>query len=245
MIENKKILSVITARGGSKGIKGKNYRKIYGQPLFMWSVLESQNSKYVDLTVVSSNCKYVKKEFNKFYSSDLILNRKTILFIQRPEEFSTDTSKNEEALIHAYGYCKKEIKFDADIIINLQPTSPIRSERLIDKCIEKFSNDKADSLFTANKHTPFFCRIENNEIIFEWDFRKRKMRQDFSENEFKFHDNGNVYVMSKKLLLENKCRMGGKTSLFETNKYQSLQIDLKEDFVLIEKIVEGGFCKML
>jgi CMP-N,N'-diacetyllegionaminic acid synthase len=243
MIENKKILSVITARAGSKVIKGKNHRKICGQPLFLWSVLSSQNSKYIDLIVVSSNCKKVKSEFDKFSNSDFIIGDPPILFIQRPEEFSTDTSKNEEALIHAYEYCKNEIKFDSDIIINLQPTSPIRSDKLIDRCIEKFSNDKADSLFTANRHTPFFCRIENNEIIFEWDYRDRPMRQNIKN--WKYHDNGNVYVMSKKLLLENKCRMGGKTSLLETNKYQSLQIDLKEDFVLIEKIVEGGFCKML
>ena len=56
MIGNKKILCVVTARAGSKGLPGKNYKELMGKPLFVWSMLAGINSKYVDNTILSSNC---------------------------------------------------------------------------------------------------------------------------------------------------------------------------------------------
>ena len=66
MINNKRILSVIIARKGSKGIKGKNFRKLCGLPLFLWSVEASLDSKYIDKTIVSSNCPYCKEIIDEY-----------------------------------------------------------------------------------------------------------------------------------------------------------------------------------
>ena len=97
MIGNKKILTVVTARGGSKGILNKNVRQLLGQPLFMWSVLAGLKSKYVDKIVVSSNCPNVFREFEKFCTNDEY-DKNRLEWIQRPERYSGDLSKNEEAL---------------------------------------------------------------------------------------------------------------------------------------------------
>ena len=245
----KKILSVITARAGSKGIINKNTKILAGKPLFLWSVLASQQSEYINLTIVSSNCSIVKEELEKYnnFVSDAFdfapVFKNQAIFLQRPEEISGDLSKNEEALIHAYEYCKNELDFDADIIVNLQPTSPIRNKKLIDACIKKFINDKADSLFTGSKHTPFFFRIKNKKVIADWDIFNRPMRQKIKE--FLWHDDGSVYIMKKELLLNTNCRLGGKMSIFETDKYQSLQIDTIEDFNIIDKLVESGVTTLL
>lgn len=245
----KKILSVITARAGSKGIINKNTKILAGKPLFLWSVIASQQSEYINLTIVSSNCSIVKEELEKYnnFVSDAFdfapLFKNQAIFLQRPEEISGDLSKNEEALIHAYEYCKNELDFDCDIIVNLQPTSPIRNRKLIDACIKKFIRDKADSLFTVSKHTPFFFRIKNKKVIADWDILNRPMRQKIKE--FLWHDDGSVYTMKKELLLNTNCRLGGKMSIFETDKYQSLQIDTIEDFKIIEKMVESCFVKLL
>lgn len=243
MINNKKILSVITARAGSKGVKGKNYRRLLGKPLFTWSVDASCNSEYIDKTVVSSNCFNVLDYFNQYYK-----NMDNVKYLQRPNEISGDRSKNEDALIHAYYHYRDVEDFDADIIINLQPTSPCRTDNLLDKCIKSYENNKSDSLLTATKDTPFLWRKEKDKWVYKVDKNHccdRKMRQDFSEDEFVYHDNGNVYITEIKVLLAIKCRIGQNLCVYETDKINSLQIDTEFDFDLIENIVKSYKLKSL
>ena len=247
MIGDKKILSVILARARSQGIPGKNYYELLGKPLFVWSVLASLNSKYVDMTVVSSNCPYCRDIFDGIfynYNLDIDYERKFDLikkleWIDRPEEFARDTSINEEALIHAYNIMNNK-DLDADIIMTLQPTSPCRLN-LVDKCIEKYYNGDYDSLLTASKDTPFIWQ----KIDGKWEFTvdkngccNRKMRQNFNENEFIFHDNGNLYLTDRNILLQRGCRIGDKPCVYETEGINSIQIDKQEDFEFIEAIVK-------
>jgi len=276
MINNKKILSVITARGDSKGIKNKNVRELMGKPLFMWSVLASLNSKYIDMTAVSSNCSKVHKILNKF--TEPMINRRvdehmrkeaysdTIPFyVQRPEEISGDLSINEEALIHAVNFYKDRDKKEFDIILNLQPTSPVRLNSLIDKSIEAYINGEHDSLLTASEVTPFLWQ----KIKGKWDYIdrnfsfayvkkpyqsseqyqliksfddccERKMRQEIeSENKLLYHDNGNIYLTDTKVLMNNKCRIGKNPIVFPIDKLNSLQIDTEFDFKLIENMIKS------
>lgn len=246
MINNKKILSVITARGGSKGIPGKNYRGLMNLPLFMWSVYASVQSKYVDKTVISSNCVDCLKIYLEYVKKDEKL--KNVSWIQRPDKFATDISKNEEALIHATTHSIKYLDIDPDIVINLQPTSPCRTEGLLDKCIEKYFLGNYDSLLTARKETPFVWQKINGEWEYTVDKNgccNRKMRQSFKENEFLFHDNGNIYIMDTNILLQTKCRIGKNPYIFETDKINSLQIDEEFDFNLIENMAKAYNLKSL
>jgi N-acylneuraminate cytidylyltransferase len=254
-IQDKKILSVVTARGGSKGIPNKNLRYLGPYPLFAYSVFASLESQYVDLTVVSSDSAHIERltldMMTKQINNYGILDDKVpgfessgyfvgwLEFVHRPDEISGDLSKNEEALIHACEYCKKNFDFEADIILNLQPTSPIRNDRLADQCIEKMVKENADSLFTASSHTPFFFRRKDGQVVADWDIKNRKMRQELSPEELFFHDNGSIYLTKKELLFVEKCRLGGRIVMVETDKYQSLQIDEESDFAIVEKIVES------
>ena len=183
MIKNKKILSVITARAGSKGIKNKNIKELMGKPLFMWSVLASLNSKYIDRTVVSSNCDKVHKILSEFVEPKI--NKMASLpfrerygnpeigpipfFIQRPDEISGDLSINEEALIHAVKFYKDRDNAEFDIVLNLQPTSPCRIGELLDKSIFEYSEGGYNSLLTAISETPFFWQKINN----NWEYIDR------------------------------------------------------------------------
>jgi len=251
MINGKKVLSIITARANSQTLKGKNYKKLLGSPLFSWSVMSSIRSKYVDLVVISSNCEHVKEISLQLIDEiknesgpccDLV-KCKNVEFLQRPEEYATATSKNEDSLIHAYHYAKDHLGIDVDIIANLQPTSPIRDTKdniLLDDCLEQMENEKADSLFTGSAHTPFYFRIVDGEVIAEWDYRNRPMRQELenSDSNWLWHDDGNVYVVSTPLLLSSQCRLGGKISLYKLTHAQSLQIDTELDFEIVEKTMK-------
>lgn len=242
MINNKKILAVVTARGGSKGVPFKNVKTLLGKPLFLWSVLQGLNSKYIDKTVVSSNCDKVFSEFHNFSNKNPhFAENNKLKFIQRPDEISTDTSKNEDALIHAIHWKRDIFKEEYDIILNLQPTSPCRLDNLIDKCIELYENGGYDSLLTGNKITPFLWRKEEKWIynVDKNDCCDRKMRQQFREDEFLYHDCGSIYLIKKDILLEKKCRIGYNPAIYEVDYLNSLQIDTEFDFDLIENMLKA------
>ena len=269
MINNKKILSVITARKGSKGIKNKNIRELMGKPLFEWSVLASINSKYVDKTVISSDSEKIEEIYIENIKKDK--KWKEVSFIKRPKSISGDLSKNEEALIHAYNEMKEIYKIKFSVILNLQPTSPCRIGGLIDKCIFEYDKGEYNSLLSANSETPFFWQKINNKWEYidryfcidyvkkiyqnkkQWQLVKffdnccaRKMRQEFRDlddesgtSDFLFKDNGNIYITNTKILLSTNCRIGDKHCVFPVDKLNSLQIDTEFDFKLIEKMAEA------
>ncbi|MFW6172978.1 MAG: cytidylyltransferase domain-containing protein [Elusimicrobiota bacterium] len=231
MINDKKILSVITARAGSRGVPGKNFKHINGTPLIVWSVNQSLSSQYIDFTVVSSNSEKIRQCTEYAYTN------KKYMFIDRPHELATDISPNEDTLIHAYKYVKKECKFDADLIINLQPTSPIRNNGLIDKCIEYIGDH--DSLLTVKKIAPFFL-YKNKDKFYQFDKSKlmhRPMRQQLHDDDFFYYDCGNLYIVSSKVLLNQHSRLGENFAVFVVDDKQGLQIDTKIDFEILDMVM--------
>jgi N-acylneuraminate cytidylyltransferase/CMP-N,N'-diacetyllegionaminic acid synthase len=249
MINNKKVLSIVIARKGSQGIKGKNYKMLCGKPLFIWSLLSLINSKYTDFIAISSNCENVKK----FYKDFIFENNfdKNILdklcFIDRPDIYGTNISPNEESLIHACEYLKEKMGLNFDIILHLQPTSPLRRDNLLDQCLTKYIEGNHDSLLTGTKITPFLWQKQNFKWIYEIDNTKncckRRMRQELREDEkysdFVFFDCGSVYITDRDVLLNTKCRIGKKNCVYPIDKIQSLQIDDEDDYVLIENIIKS------
>lgn len=246
MIDNKKILAVVTARKGSKGIPGKNYRDLLGKPLFLWSMEAALQSEYVDTVVLSSNCEECEKLHIEWTKTLEKKEQDRVIFWLRPDALATDTAKNELALIHVLMACEKGYGLKHDIVVNLQPTSPCRVGRLLDRCIEEYNNGGHDSLLTASKITPFLWRRKNGKWTYSIDKNdccERKMRQEFENNdensEFLMHDNGCVYVTDSRILLDTECRIGYNPCVFETIGINNIQIDEEIDFVLIEKMLEA------
>lgn len=121
MINGLKVLAVVPARAGSKRCPGKNLRDFRGKPLLQWTFDAAKGSKYIDRTVLSTEDANVK---------ELAL---AIGFevVDRPLELAQDSSMNEEVMKHALSL------FPADLVVLLQPTSPLRLPEDIDACIEK------------------------------------------------------------------------------------------------------------
>ena len=237
MIGNKKILCVITARAGSRGIPGKNYKKLLGFPLFWWSVEAGLKSGYVDVVAISSNCKECKKIYDMMLRDSKYSD---VIWIERPYKYATPFSKNEEAMLHAAQKIIDDSGFYPDVLINLQPTSPCRVNNLLDQCIEAYYEGDHDSLLTGYKETPFIWQ----KIDGRWEYTvdenccKRKMRQEFDESEFIYHDNGSVYITDYKVMFDTGCRIGYNPIVFETTGMCSIQVDTENDFQLIKKFVE-------
>lgn len=234
MIDGKKILAIIPCRRGSKAIIGKNFMPLCGKPLFSWSVDASLASEYIDWTLISSNCPMIQRETLRLYP-----NRDRLRFVQRPDEISGDFSPSEEALEHGVEFAEKVLNFQCNYVVMLQPTSPLRPDRLIDKCIEQIIDEHADSLMTVSTHTPFFVKKETSgQLKWFYDYKNRPMRQQLSENDMFFHDDGSIYLVKRKILLSEKCRLWGTISLYINDPKSSLQIDTLDDFVILENIMK-------
>jgi CMP-N-acetylneuraminic acid synthetase len=236
--------AVITARAGSVGLPGKNYKEINGKPLFMWSVEAALRSRYVTRVIVSSNDPEIERITKDFIQNHTVSR---LTYSPRPEKYSGPLSKNEEALRYVIG---KECKKRPDYMVLLQPTSPVRNNGLIDKCCETILKDPDyDCLFTASKHTPFFYKkhkcvksaIDPSPfdlgLPIDHDPCRRPMRQELEEHDFFWHDNGNIYIFNPKLISKGKgCRIGPRPYIYESNFYQSWQIDNPHDFHVLESL---------
>lgn len=121
MINNLRVLAVVPARAGSKRCPGKNLRDYRGKPLLQWTFDAAKGSKYIDRTVLSTEDPKVK---------ELALSI-GFEIVDRPPELAQDSSMNEEVMKHALSL------FPADLVVLLQPTSPLRLPEDIDACIEK------------------------------------------------------------------------------------------------------------
>ncbi len=230
-----KYMVVIPARAGSVGVKRKNTRDMSGLPLFLWSVNHALGSSKIDKVVVSTNDEAVCDIMVKTYE----FNSK-IQLLRRPNEISTGKSASEEALIHAV----EQQYIKPDFIIMLQPTSPFRFNNLIDRCIKQMEEENADCLLTVTKMCDFFWYEKKNSLDrYEWQcdgyIQQRRMKQAVSREQFKYFDNGCVYITNTDVLLETKNRLNGKVSVYPISPIEAIQIDTEEEFKQCEIIFRG------
>ena len=143
------VLAIIAARGGSKGLPGKNIRPLIGHPLIAYSILAAQQSELVTRTIVSSDDDEIIS-IAKHYGAE-------VPFI-RPEAFAQDMSTDFEVFKHALTWLQTNEGYTPDLVVQLRPTSPVRTIGLVDHCITKLLlHPEADSLriITEAPITPY------------------------------------------------------------------------------------------
>ena len=222
---SKKTIAIIPARGRSKGIKNKNLVNFCGKPLIYWTINQALNSKLIDNVYVSSDSREILN-----YSSDL---GSEIIF--RPKSISGDRATSESALIHAVN----NIKAEADAVVFLQATSPIRNKYDIDNAIKKFKKDRVDSLFSASNLDDFNLWLEKDNKFksINYDWKQRNRRQD--KKDLIWCENGSIYVTKTKALIKNNNRIAKKFSIYEMKVWQSFEIDEKKDIPFLEVIFKN------
>ena len=143
MKNKNKILAIIPARGGSKGIKNKNIKLMNGKPLIYYTIKAALKSKLINRVIVSTDSTVIVKKSKNFGAEVPFL---------RPKKFSHNTSPAIVVIEHALKYLKDNEGYMPDAIIYLQPTSPLRAEIDITKAITLFNKDKkADSLVSVTE----------------------------------------------------------------------------------------------
>jgi len=227
MIKGKTVLAVILARGGSKGIPGKNTRLLAGKPLIAWSIEAANNSKYIDRVVVSTDSDEIAT-VAKIWKAD-------VPFI-RPSNLARDESSSEDAILHTLKWLKSNEDKQYDYFILLQPTSPLRNQKHIDEAFEKFENTvSADSLISVkniDKNPSLIRKIKQDGFLEKYlDLSsKNKRRQDSADL---CVPNGAIYISKTSTFIKTKS-LEVNCSYYFMEKAISVDIDEEYDFELAE-----------
>ena len=152
MIKGQKVLVIIPARGGSKRLPRKNVLDFNGKPLIYWTINAAKQSKYVDRIITSTDCEEIASVSNLFGSETPF---------QRPTELSTDTANSNDVILHCLNYLTSIEMCSYEIVVLLQPTSPLRTVDDIDKAIEKLVSENINGVVSVCEceHSPLWANV--------------------------------------------------------------------------------------
>jgi CMP-N-acetylneuraminic acid synthetase len=226
-----KILGLIPARGGSKGIPCKNIKLLGGKPLLQYTFEAAKNSKLLNKVILSSD------------DEDIIQIAKQLELevpFKRPAHLAEDSSSTLGVVKHALNYyLDKGIQFDA--VCLLQATTPFRKRGLIDECILKFQDNNFDSLVTVRQvpeeYNPHWV-FEDNEGTLKIATGEKEIisrRQDLPKA---YHRDGAIYITKTEVLLNENSLFGKKIGFVDTSAFPYVNIDNPEDWRKAEEMLE-------
>jgi len=223
---NHNIITIIPARGGSKGLPRKNIIPFHGKPLVVHSIDYAKECDLVDTIYISTDDNEISSISSNYGAS----------IINRPSELSSDTSSTESVIEHLLS----TLRIKPDIIVLLQPTSPFRPRNSLKKALDKFIKFDFDSMLSISPTHRFFWSIdENDNINSKYDYLNRPRRQDLKRVNTNFIENGSLYIFTYKHFLKNQNRLGGKIGYFEFDEKYSYEIDTEIDLKFLEELVKN------
>lgn len=225
-----KILAIIPARGGSKGVPGKNIKHLGGKPLLAYTVEVAKQSKLINRLIVSSEDEDIIK-----VARDLGVE----VPFKRPEHLAGDQSGSVEVVKHAVEYVEEKGEY-YDAVLLLQVTSPFREDGFIDRAIEKFIKSQADALVSVlpvpqeyNPHWVFETDKYDNLKISTGEEEIIKRRQDLPKTFFR---DGSIYI-TKKEYIKKGSFFGKKLTYIESKPEFYVNIDTIEDWEKAEEMI--------
>ncbi|EMA61289.1 N-acylneuraminate cytidylyltransferase [Halorubrum distributum JCM 13561] len=221
---DEKVLGLIPARSGSKGVPDKNIRDVDGKPLIAHSIAAGQNASSIDTVVVSTDDDAIATVAERYGAR--------VPFI-RPDHLATDEAPTAPVIKHAVEYLRKQGE-EYDTFVLLQPTSPLRTEEHIDEAHSQYDRSDVDSLISAypTYDTRWQQTPEGAEKLNYVDADKRRQDRDPE-----YVINGAVYVTDVAEFMETENIITGKTGIYEMSERESVDIDTPFDLWLAEQIL--------
>ena len=220
-----KVLAIIPARGGSKGLPKKNIKELGNKPLIAWSIDAAKQSQLIDRVIVSTDSDEILKIATEYDAEAPF---------KRPKELASDTATTLDVLTHAINYYKQQNQ-EFDYLVLLQPTSPFRKEGDIDKMIKLAIESNADMVVSVKETSanPYYVLFEENEN----GFLKKSKEANFTRRQdcpTVYEYNGSIYVIKIDSLLKQNSLVFSKTIKYEMDEYHSVDIDNQFDFDFAE-----------
>jgi len=226
MFDKHKIVCLIPARGGSKGIPRKNVKLLAGKPLIAYTIEQALQSQYIDRTIVSTDDLEIA-DISRQYGAE-------VPFL-RPADLAGDQVATMDVLLHAVQWLEEKEKYDFDILVLLHATTPLRSVDDVNSCIKMLVETKADNVFSvAEAHrNPYFNMVEAGDDGIAT--LSKKGGYVTRQSAPKVYDmNASIYVWWKDVLKNEKKIFLKKSHIFVMPKERSIDIDDDLDFTIAE-----------
>jgi CMP-N-acetylneuraminic acid synthetase len=219
-------IAIIPARGGSKRLPGKNIKLFDGLPLISYAIKLALSNKKISKVIVSTDDDEIARVAQQ-YGAEII---------RRPKEIAGDTATTTSALKHVL----ETIFYSYELpqgVITLQVTNPLRSEKLLNDCIEEFEKEykKIDSVITVSENKHKLGEIENNRFsptLYKLEQRSQDIKKYYFEN-------GQIYITKSTVILEKESVFGDEVYPIIVNDiFSTIDIDTLEDFELGEIVYQ-------
>ena len=224
MSRNNLILAVIPARGGSKSIPLKNIKLLNGKPLIEYTIETALASKALDRIAVSTDHEDIIRICQQYNEIDVIV---------RPPELATDEAPTEWTLLHACDELKKKDDFIPDVVLTLEPTSPLRSTQTIIRCIDIFKTTDADSVIGVTETRACYGKIVDGR--FEYLSQNQPRRR--QEREPLYKESSTIYATKLDTLRRKNSVLGEKLYPLIISHNEAIDINELFDFKLIEVLI--------
>jgi N-acylneuraminate cytidylyltransferase/CMP-N,N'-diacetyllegionaminic acid synthase len=233
MINGKRVLAVVTARSGSKGLPNKNIKVLCGKPLLAWPIIAASESRYMDNIILSTDCEQYA-EIARSYGA-------AVPFL-RPANLASDEASSIDVIINVLDYLSAK-KDEYDYVLLLDPTSPLTEAVDIDAAIEMLekSNGNATSLIGVSlmetQHPAFSVTRSDDGLLaplLGGSFKAMPRRQDLHPI---YALDGSLYLSSVEAMYSEKNFCHNKTIGMVFDRYKSLEVDDLLDFICIEAVL--------
>jgi N-acylneuraminate cytidylyltransferase len=223
------VLCVIPVRGGSRGVPGKNARIVAGKPLVVWTIEQALAADGLDVIVSTDDPRLAR----------IAADAGADVPFLRPAELARDTTPTEPVVRHAIDFRTAQGR-RPDAVMLLQATSPVRLPGTLDRALEQFATTDVDSLVGVVPHTPFFWTLDQPAVP-AYDVTARPRRQDLGPADYRYFENGSLYVTRTDVYEHFDNRIGGRTGLFVLDEREAVDIDTLVDLHVAEQVLADLF----
>lgn len=228
-----RILAIIPARGGSKGIPHKNIVNLNGKPLIAYSIQTALNSKVFDRVVVSTDSRKIARVSKSLGAEVPFL---------RPPHLAQDQTPGISPILHALRWLEKKEAYHPDYVMCLQPTSPLRITEDIKKATRLARRKRADSVISvspARQHPYWMKKIDKKGKCSDLIFLNRPLLRRQSLPPV-YALNGSIYLARREVLLHHRTWYTKRTYAYVMPYERSLDIDTPWDLYLADLILRDG-----
>ena len=230
MINKQKVLGIVPARSGSKGLKNKNVLNFKGHPLLTWPLRALKENKIVDKVLVSTDSEEYQKLALEYGAEAPFL---------RPKRISSSSASTFDVLEHAIKFYQKQNQY-FEYIVMLEPTSPLTTSEDISDCLKLLHRKRknADALISVGKlidtHPSFSIKIDKNLFMKPYVGFKKFSALRRQELEDLYFLDGSIYISKIETLLKKRSFHHERTIAKEMPKFKNIEIDSIEDFHIAE-----------
>lgn len=224
----KHVLGVIPARGKSKRLPKKNILSLYGKPLIYYTIKAAKNSCNLNRFIVSTEDDAIAQISESFGAQVL----------PRPQTLALDNTTTEDIILNIIEQLKNKEEYKPEVIVLLQPTSPLRTSQDIDIAIEMFLSSKVKSLISVTEydHSPYWAfNIEKDLLKPEFGKKHFKRSQEMKKL---YRPNGAIFIINTKTFLKYKSFYTDKITPFILPRERSIDIDDEFDFIIAEFLLK-------